>query len=429
MSRDWTKTLWPASFRGVPFWVERDNMTTGRRLSVVEFPGADTPFIEDLGGASTPIEITGYLLGDSSDAQIAALEQACFTQGAATLVLPAQGPVQARCEHIKRDRLRDKAGRFGFEAKFVIDGTAPAASSSVPEYQAQLTFDAGQGVVAAAGSFLAGASVVDYPNWVADNVVTATQDAVAGLETIYSQNGVDPAKAAAVKLAVAATPALSPTSLAATTNVSGLYAGLVALYNSAPVAVSGVTGVDPSLASGLVNIAAALGGAMDPAAAASAFAAAADNYPDVAPAPAGATANRAADAANMQLVARLARLAFLNAYAQALVAQTYETRQDAITARADCVVRFDRELELCSSPDDIAVAQAMIGLRDATVAYLSLAIINAKPVLTVTTPSEWPVLMAAWRLYQDPTRAPDLLTRNAVPTAEFLGASFEALAD
>jgi hypothetical protein len=69
---------------------------------------------------------------------------------------------------------------------------------------------------------------------------------------------------------------------------------------------------------------------MDPADAAAAFAAAADNIADSSEPPfAPATANRQADAANQSIVVRFARMVYLSGYVQALVTQTWPIRSDA----------------------------------------------------------------------------------------------------
>jgi prophage DNA circulation protein len=152
--RDWMATLWPASYKGVPFWVERDHADTGRRVSSSEFAGADEPFNEDLGRKARTIEITGYLIGDSADDEIAALEAACGDgSDAGVLIMPAQGPITARCERLKRDRLRDKMGRFGFEAKFIREGVSSPLQPA--EFLAQLAFDAVEALAAAAASLTA----------------------------------------------------------------------------------------------------------------------------------------------------------------------------------------------------------------------------------------------------------------------------------
>lgn len=267
------------------------------------------------------------------------------------------------------------------------------------------------------------------PSYIAANLVAEAQGAVATLEAIYNAHTIDPASAGAFTVAVATTPALSATTPAATTISVGLYAGFVALYNAIPMLVSDVTGVDPSLPAGLLALARGLGQAMDPGDAAAAFALAADSAADPDAPLSSWTANRVIDNANAALLARLARVVYLQPYVEALTAQTYLTRADAVTARADCVSRFGRELALCNLGDDIALAEALMAMRDAAVSYLSLAEINAKPVLSVTTPLPIPALAAEWRLYQTAgVHAVDLIARNAVKVAEFMPTEFEALA-
>lgn len=45
----WTDRLQPASFRGVAFKVDGDDLQIGRRTVVHEYPGRDTPSVEDMG--------------------------------------------------------------------------------------------------------------------------------------------------------------------------------------------------------------------------------------------------------------------------------------------------------------------------------------------------------------------------------------------
>ena len=268
-----------------------------------------------------------------------------------------------------------------------------------------------------------------YPSYIAANLVAEAQNAVATLEAIFNANTVDPAKVAAFAMQVATAPAVSSSSPAVTSTVTGLYAGFVALFNAIPMLVSDVTGVDPSLATGLLALARGLGQAMDPGDAAGAFALAADNAADP-PSPNLLlwTANRQIDNSNAAILARLARAVYLAPYVEALVTQTYLTRADAITAKADCIGRFERELELCGLGDDIAFAASLLAMRDAAVGYLAQVEINATPVLMVTTGVYIPALLAGWRIYQDPTRATELIARNDVKTAEFMPLTFEALA-
>ncbi|WP_334473652.1 DNA circularization protein [Arsenophonus sp. PmNCSU2021_1] len=89
----WKDNLRPASFRGVPFQVEDDEGTFGRRVQVHEYPNRDKPYTEDLGRATRRFNIGAYLVGDdffeARDRLIAAID----TPGPGTLVHPYYGEI------------------------------------------------------------------------------------------------------------------------------------------------------------------------------------------------------------------------------------------------------------------------------------------------------------------------------------------------
>ena len=265
------------------------------------------------------------------------------------------------------------------------------------------------------------------PNWMIENVAAGLQDLVATLEAIASGNAIDAAKAGAVtaQIATAAAPSLSVP--ATTVTVTGISAGLVALYNALPLLVSGTTGIDPSVVPALFDLARGIGGAMDPPDAAAAFAYAVDALPDAPPAPTPAQ-NRIDDAANMQIVARVSRLVLISPYAEALTAVNYGSRQDGVTARSECVVRFQREINLSTGPGGGDLSVRLAASRNGVVEYLSRVITTTAPIITVPAQVMLPSLVWAWKLYQDPTRAPELVARNDVPHPSYMPLRFEALA-
>ena len=157
MARDWAADLWPASFKGVPFWIERDKDAIGKRLVVHEFVGRDDPFIEDLGAKARTFDLTAYFVGDTADSDADALVAMVLQTGAGTLVLPAQGPVQARAHTAQRDRDKDKAGYFAFQMQFFQEGASVALSPV--NFLAQLVFDANDAAASAAATLLGSVSL------------------------------------------------------------------------------------------------------------------------------------------------------------------------------------------------------------------------------------------------------------------------------
>lgn len=94
----WSKTLRQASFRGVPFAVTAEETSHGRRTAIHEYPYRDTPWIEDLGRGTRKMTIRGFLIqdsvvygGGSVIQQRLALIAACEQKGAATLIHPTLG--------------------------------------------------------------------------------------------------------------------------------------------------------------------------------------------------------------------------------------------------------------------------------------------------------------------------------------------------
>lgn len=89
----WKDNLRQASFRGVPFQVEEDEGTFGRRVQVHEYPNRDKPYTEDLGRATRRFTINAYLVGDdffdARDRLIVAID----TPGPGTLVHPYYGEI------------------------------------------------------------------------------------------------------------------------------------------------------------------------------------------------------------------------------------------------------------------------------------------------------------------------------------------------
>lgn len=93
--------LQPASYRGVPFGVLAAESRFGRSIALHEYPFKDTQWPEDLGRGTRKFSIQGFLITDSlvygggnvldqRDKLVAAVE----TEGAATLVHPTFGRLQ-----------------------------------------------------------------------------------------------------------------------------------------------------------------------------------------------------------------------------------------------------------------------------------------------------------------------------------------------
>lgn len=123
-----------ASFRGVPFFVERAERTGGRRIVTHEFPLRDAPAIDDLGRRARTFPVEGYVLGDDyksrSDALIAALEDVA---GPGELIHPYHGTRRVMCSSLTVSESTADGGMARLSLQFNEEPTAPTAPVQVPQ--------------------------------------------------------------------------------------------------------------------------------------------------------------------------------------------------------------------------------------------------------------------------------------------------------
>lgn len=424
-ARDWLKTLWPASYMGVPFFFDKDHSEGGRDAVIHEFPHRDAPFIEDLGEKPRFYEGDAYVHGDDADVQSITFEERLATKGPGILVVPTRGPVSVHCEHFKRTGDKDKLGYIAFTVKFVRDGAATALIS-VPLAGRMVALAADNVAAALAGAFPRALALNGQPDFVVAAAADNVQAVAATIEAARQAWPVDPAMSAKLRdgavTLVAAAPLLLTRDTPAPADVAALAAGSSA-FISAPSADG------PALiAQTVTGMLRALGGALPPVSAAAAMLDFAEAFSDTVAAGPPLSMSSARAAANVTAVNQLARLSALTAWAEALALQSYPDRPAGVTARADAVMRFDAELEAAPGALYAGAFVAIEELRGRVVDYLSRLINDLAPVIEVAAPRIMPSLYWAYRLYGDPLRAGELVARNAVKHPSFMPAEFAALA-
>lgn len=122
--RDWLTAFRPASFRGVGFKVDGEDLSGGRRLAIQPIAYADQSVIEDMGRDPLSFTTTAYVAGDDADSEAARLTSALLTRGPGALILPMLGAVNARVASFRRNRQKDVAGYVAFDIEFVEEGLA-----------------------------------------------------------------------------------------------------------------------------------------------------------------------------------------------------------------------------------------------------------------------------------------------------------------
>jgi len=147
----WRLNLQPASFNGVPFHVDVDTRSSGRRLVPHEFPKRDTPWTEDMGRRVRRFIVVAYIIQSADngfdyrpnrDDLIAQLE----ALGPGTLIHPTLGQDVVEVDEYKVTERRELGGYAEFEINFVEAGqqtiTSPVtdtASTSTSAAQSAIT--------------------------------------------------------------------------------------------------------------------------------------------------------------------------------------------------------------------------------------------------------------------------------------------------
>jgi len=182
--RNWPHTLRPASYKGVPFFIDEEALAkSGRFVARHSFVKAEFHATEDMGRVPREFRVSAYLASDSADTDVRAFVELCSEAGPGTLVLPMLGPALARCVSCHVKARRDKLGYVGIDLDFVEAGAGDDDSFAA----------------APIGDRLAAAALDEMPD--------AAEDTLTGLDETARQDGLsrrlDPDSAAGAERSLA----------------------------------------------------------------------------------------------------------------------------------------------------------------------------------------------------------------------------------
>ncbi len=405
-----------ASWRGVPFRTTEADLGVGRRNVLNEYPLRDTPYVDDLGRKARTYKVEGFVVGEDYLAQRDALVAAFEEPGPGELVHPRygrvwvslQGEVQIREGHREQGLAR-------FTVTFVedSDNRQPAAAADTAAAVDQAAADVDD---AAADAYAEGMDV-DGPQVLADTAAQAVATDLADVQRL-AQLFVLPDALGAVMDGAAELASLAgallrtPRSLA--NSLGGLYLDLVAEVRG----TDGASAAHSGLMNGLQMV--HVGAAMHLVQYQAARAVAATAVPTT---PARARLNEAARA---ELVRRVAITSQARLLAVAITDGAVATSADAVAWRDQVLVQIDLELE--QADPDATTAWALAKLRAAVVRDVAERAELLRQRSTFTAVAVLPAVVLAHRVYQDATRADELVERNGVRHPGFVPAgSIEVL--
>jgi|GEM_PF-1081856 len=125
----WRDRLETASFKGTDFLTESHEAQNGRRLVVHEYPGAEEPDVEDLGGKAQGWRVVAYFIGEDYDQDADSFEAVLDEPGADWLTHPWLGRIWARARTWSRSERNQEGGYCQISIDFVPGGADARAAS------------------------------------------------------------------------------------------------------------------------------------------------------------------------------------------------------------------------------------------------------------------------------------------------------------
>ena len=130
-----------ARFRDIEFLTDSHDAKSGRRLAVHEFPGAELPVVEDLGGQANGWTLNAYFIGADYDTECDALISKLNKPGADWLIHPWLGRLWVCTRSWSRRETNAEQGFCTLTIEFVPGGEPPPAATQDKVDTAQAAID------------------------------------------------------------------------------------------------------------------------------------------------------------------------------------------------------------------------------------------------------------------------------------------------
>ncbi|MEJ1378178.1 MAG: DNA circularization N-terminal domain-containing protein [Candidatus Sedimenticola sp. (ex Thyasira tokunagai)] len=390
----WRDNLRQGKFRDAEFVIESDGMSFGRRNELHEFPGRDTPYVEDLGRKARVHNVECYVIGPNYMSARDKLIEALEAPGPGTLVHPYLGTMRVSA---RKPRMREST-RDGGMAKFTItfvesgENTRPDA---VIDTRQVIDTKADEAIAAVAEDFAKSFGTDNVPEFVRNGALDDLNSAIDSIDN-----------------AIASIPGLEALGLDLSI-LSGDLPGLIGTPSNLAGRFTGLLGSLKSKVTSPLNSLTSLRGLF--------------SFGDELPTVATTTPSRTIQAANQGAVTALIRRSAIIEATRATAAVEYENYTQAITTRDELAERLDEEMETADDSSYQALGDLRIALvRDIADRGTQL------PRLSHHTPATTlPALVVAHQVYGDANRDGELISRNNIRHPGFVsgGDALEVLSD
>ncbi len=390
--------LRPASYRGVPFFVDEDALSGGKRAQIHEYPERDDHFVEELGVQARQFRVTAHLLGDDVFADRDRLIEALELKGPGTLVLPSRGGIEAICLAITaRDSITGEGRISRLSLTFVKAGKNQFPDATVDTRQAVLD-QSDVGIVALSDQFTDLFLMPTLqPMFVIDAAAELSSLIVKGIDAAIRRADADTdEKDDQLRKNLALVSDLGvrvkiPTTLAS--DLTAVYRSFVDLEANSRTTLEELRALELIL--------------------------------DSAPAVPLGTVNRVRQAQNQGALQALNRRTAVVEMARVSTRLTLLSSNDATELREQIDVDLDEQIVLAGDAGEDDVFVELQDLRAKTVQDLDARGARLPALRTFVVPATLPALVIASRLYDDPNRDAEIVARNNIRNPGFIRSQSE----
>jgi prophage DNA circulation protein len=372
-----------ASFRGVPFELEAEEHQGGRRKAVLEVPGRDEPFVQDLGRATQIVRLEALVIGADYDLRRDALLGALERPGTGELVHPNYGTRRASVTEAKVVWTNREQGLARFSITFVLNPTEIALGASVD----------GPSLAATASSSVGAAAQAAIEDGIGS---TPSNVELTAARAASRQIGEELEDAVAASSRFQGLQDRAARVAALVRKVQGLSALTLRKGSDWAFWLNELQGSATDFGGSFSDRVAAFRGLLD-------------------------LAQRIAGLGGTDSARRVQGTAATSTLAAATVAAAdvgtgWDSRSEAIRAQEEVLEEIDAQLEV--APD--ALIGPLEDLRVAAVASIPAEDVEL-PELTTYTPAETePAILASHQLYLTPDRGDEIAQRNRIGNPGFL---------
>lgn len=391
---DWHKlVLKPATFRGVPFFVEASEVSIGRQTvqHVYPFKEKEPAYSEDVGRKPRGFTVEGYVVGTeymvARDRLMAALE----VSGPGELVHPYHGTRRVAVTRVHvRETVMD-GGMAKFSVDFDETQASPAQPASTQDAVGQATASAAATKAAAGAEFTSKSK----PGSLMASVAGAVGAASGAVDVMLRGVALETQALAKVK---ALATALAANAATLVETPAALLAAQVEIFETISAALLAAPDVlNPAAA--MLKLYAFDAGTRPPA----------------------TTPNRLAEQTNFDACRRLTQRLVLVEASLLAVAQTYASYDEAIATQTAITSLLDEQAEVVAD----SVYPTLLQLRADLVTAVPGLDRELARLVNYTPPTNVPSLVLAHRLYGDVAREADLVSRNRIANPCFVTGGVE----